>query len=211
VTLNEFVYRIQRQAGDPNGNNLSTEMILEYISDEMSIVSRMFPNEVQVVETASDNKLTSAGIAMINPTSVWVNNSQATKTYHSTMETYIDAGTPVGYVFWCRYQGDVYVSPSGGEVRVIGNFIPPRYSQGDMEKTIVGPIIDAEDDEVPMLEGEPLVVVKYRVLQRTAEELGEFDKAQYYMALADRRRRETQTLWETSTTQSTGMVYGTDL
>lgn len=210
MKLKEFLYQIQRLAGDSSGDILSTDLLLTYLTEEMLMVSAMFPVQLTLIETISGNTLVEPGLSYLSPQNIWVGDKLATRTYPSDIEQFIDNGAPAGYIYWSKVGGVVRVAPATGTARIIGQFLPPTYLVTDLESDLIPPSCVPAATEVPTLTGLPLSVVRYRALYRAAEEVGAYDRAQYYLAISEKREREVRHFYESSSTTSTGFVYGQD-
>jgi len=218
ITIKNMLQQIQRMAGDPDGNKSSIESILQIMSDEMRYCANVFPAQLSITDTLANNTLaTPVKIAYIRPQYVYVNNIQCSKIYATDMAHLIATNGQFvsgSSYFWSMDENVLKVWPSAGDVRVIGFLKPPAYTRADLEccpRVTFTTGYAGSPPYVPGLTGAPLTVFRYRCAQRVAEEIGDFQRAQYFLQLAVRKEAEVRSSFNDDTTQSIGSMTGEDL
>lgn len=210
TTLKQFLYQIRRQAGDPAGHKISEEMLLESLTEESRYIAAIMPSQVYITGTNTDGTFDAADIEVKQ---VYIDNVPARKVYASYMAQVVDStASYYGEPIWSKISiGSVVTAfPTDKDIRVIGFWIPPQYSLKDLDSTVVSPTVEPATDEVPLLNGTRMNLLRYRMLQRATEDLGDIQKAQYYMQISFRKEQEALGTWEPDTTTSIGEVAGGD-
>lgn len=212
MTIREFLYQIRRISGDRDESALSLDMLLAYFTEEVESVASLFPRQESFTEELTGTKVLGGEALWMNPKWVYVNNVMVDRTYATELKSMIDLDTtPTGDPFWGLDEGYIYIVPGSGTARIIGNFKP--WPSGYTEFLIdleMAPGVEMTDLIIPGLIGRRLELVRYKMLRKTAEELGRFDRAQYYLAMESRIERNLRRTLEPESTTSNGFILGRD-
>lgn len=214
MTVRGFIQQIQRLAGDKSGVKCPFDIVLQYMSEEMTYCAKVFPTRISVTDTISDNTITASKIRYIAPRFVYVDNSPCAKIYATDMARCIALGGGCER-YWSMDGGVLKIWPSTGTAMVVGGLKTPTYTISDLDKEF-GVIVDPATDTtppyiIPGLTGAPLTVVRYRTAQRVAEDIEDFQRAQYLLQMAAKAEREARASFEDSTTSSINSMTGEDI
>lgn len=218
MTLRNLLLQIHRMVGDSGQTKFSNETVLQYLSEEMQVACKLFPVQLEKsgMTINSSGVVTKGYLSSLRPIQVWVDNVRATKVDSQEMRYLLEnIDENVGVFHWAMMNGNLQIWPApltSSDIKAQGHMYTPDYALDELDHELTPSISAADDDNklVPGHIGIPLAVVRYRVAQRLMEERGDFDKAQYYLGVGNRREREAVRLWDDQTTTSTGVVKGND-
>jgi hypothetical protein len=112
-------------------------------------------------------------------------------------------------LFWAMYDGQLILYPKvlgSSDLELVGYLKPPDYADSDLNKSMVKEVTDS-DTEVQGLSHAQLKLVRYRVMSRIAEDVGNYDLADRLESKAVRIRHEMQeTHSDGNFTDTTGRV-----
>ena len=214
MTIREFLYGIRRIAGDRDEDKLSLDMLLTYFTEEIGSVASLFPRQESFTEELSGTKIVTTDLLWLDPKWVYVNNVLINRMYATEIKKMVDLDTtPNSESFWAMDKNDMYIVPGSGTARVIGNFKVNElagYTEYMLDQIMYSTITYSALDTVPCLTGRRLELVRYRMLRKVSEELGMFDRAQYYLAMEARTERNLRRSLENESTVSNGFILGQD-
>lgn len=213
MTLRNLVAQIHRSIGDGGAKIISRETVLEALTDEMRYACKLFPVMLYV---DLENQDFGSGVGQdvygnIQPERVIIDNVEALKSYPSIVASNPN-GSPADRFIWCLEEGKIKISPDPTDAKIVGEMYNERYTLDHIDCSLseTSVAFSAGRTEVTGHTGLPLTVVRYRVAQRLSEETGMFDRAQYFLAVADKREKECRRLWDDQTTSSVGYPTGGD-
>lgn len=212
MKLQEFLYQIRRLSGDKDGDSLSTDMLLTYFTEESGVVAGLFPRQESFEESITTNELSNTDQVWIDPQYVYVDNKLCEKMYATEVAKMLEVGTmDPSKIFWALIGNRINLSVSSGTARVIGNWKPDIYIRTYLSFDMrTGLEIDFSNGHVPSLIGRRLSAVRYRMLTRCAEELGLFDRAQYFLSMGNRTERDLRNSLNFENTIDVGFMHGRD-
>jgi len=212
MKVQEFLYQIRRLAGDKDADSLSTDMLLTYLTEEMGVVASLFPRQESFEEEISTNALAGNEQDWVDPQFVYLDNTLCNRMYATEVMRMLEIGTMDNTkIFWALINNRLNLSVDTGTVRVVGNWKPDEYLRAHLSFTMLeGLDLDFDAKRVPSLVGRRLSAVRYRMLARCAEELGSFDRAQYFLAMGDRTERDLRNSLNFESTVDMGFMHGCD-
>ena len=202
-----FISQIQSAASVPDKPPVSREFILMAITDESRMVSMMFPTNTTVdgVQDADNEYLMLAG--GVRPSTVIQDGFMSTKIMPHDFERLTLGFAGLSGRWWCAVSEGVLVFPAGGSVRISGDMKPSDWAtlseDPSFDSTEIGDLDGVVDADLMSL-------VFYRAVQKACEAAGAFDKAQYYLAVGDRKERELKRFWTPGRTSYLGFMEGHD-
>lgn len=212
MKVQEFLYQVRKLAGDEDGNQLSTSLLLTYLTEEMGSVAALFPRQESFEEDLSGNAMVALDQAWIDPQFIYLDNFLCEKMYATEILRMVDDSSLYpNCVYWGVVKGIINLSRKSGTARVIGNWRPDEYTETTMHYEMAETTaVDATALTIPALTGKRLAAVRYRMLSKCAEELQSFDRAQYYLQMGERAERDLRNTIIFESTVDISVVHGTD-
>ena len=198
MTVNELILTCKRMVAGKKLADLSDEMALQYLSEEMSFCASIFPQRVtfEHTVTVAGDEQTIDGLSDVKVTEVRYNDLKLQQV-RDTAET-VDM-LAIGYYGYWTIRGGVlkllFDAVVDDVLKVYGHLARKTYTSAEGSFEIVAVVISPITETLGLI-GAPLRLVRYCIQQRIAEDVGDFEKAQYFFAAGKACQADLVTTYE---------------